>query len=67
MSPLRLTHLKSLPQAAEELGITVNTLRAWVYRRKIAYVKVGRSVRVSEETIQRIIDRGTIPALESRD
>ena len=68
MSALKMeSRLMSLPQAAEELGVTVNTLRAWVYRRKIGYVKVGRSVRVSEATIQKIIDRGTIPALEGRD
>jgi excisionase family DNA binding protein len=64
MSARKLVHLRSLPQAAEELGVSVNTLRAWVYRRKIGYVKVGRSVRVTDETIQRIIDRGTIPAIE---
>ncbi len=58
------SRLMSLPKAAEELGVTVNTLRAWVYRRKIDYVKVGRSVRVSEATVQRVIDRGTMPALE---
>ena len=60
------SRLLSLPQAAEELGITVNTIRAWIYRRKIAFVKIGRSVRVSEETVQRIIDRGSVPALEDR-
>jgi excisionase family DNA binding protein len=56
--------LMSLSQAAEELGVTVNTLRSWVYRRKISYIKIGRAVRISDETIQRIIDRGTMPALE---
>lgn len=56
--------LRSLSETAEELGVTVNTLRSWVYRRRISYVKVGRSVRVSEATIKSIIDRGTIPALE---
>jgi excisionase family DNA binding protein len=59
--------LKSLSQAAEELGVTVNTLRAWIYRRKIPYLKIGRCVRISEETIQQIILRGTVPALEERD
>ena len=47
-----LCKLKSLSQAAEELGITVNTLRAWIYRRKIGYTKIGRCVRVSDETIK---------------
>jgi hypothetical protein len=35
-----------------------------VWRRSIAYVKIGRAVRISDETIQKIIDRGTMPALE---
>jgi excisionase family DNA binding protein len=67
MAALKMeSRLMSLPQAAEQLGVTVNTLRAWVYRRKIGYTKIGRSVRVSEATIQQIIDRGTMPALEDR-
>ena len=57
--------LKSLAQAAAELGVTVNTLRAWIYRRKVPYLKIGRCVRVSEETIERIIERGTVPALDN--
>jgi excisionase family DNA binding protein len=61
-----LYKLKSLYQAAEELGVTVNTLRAWVYRRKIPYLKIGRCVRISDETIQQIILRGTVPAHEGR-
>jgi excisionase family DNA binding protein len=58
--------LRSLPQAAEQLGVSVKCLRGWIYRRTIPYVKVGRAVRISDETIQRIIDQGTIPALEER-
>lgn len=54
--------LISLPQAADRLGVTVSCLRSWIYRRTISYIKIGRSVRISEQTIQRIIDRGTIPA-----
>ncbi|WP_158789123.1 helix-turn-helix domain-containing protein [Granulicella sp. L46] len=57
------SRLLSLPQAAEELGMSVNTIRAWIYQRKITFVKVGRSVRVSEETVQMIIKGGTVPAL----
>jgi excisionase family DNA binding protein len=61
----RVRHLKSLPQAAEELGVSVRTLRSWIYQRKISYLKIGRCVRISDETIQQIINRGSIPALES--
>ena len=58
--------LRSLPEAAESLGVTVKCLRGWVWRRSIPYVKVGRAVRISDDTIQRIIDRGSVPALEGR-
>jgi len=60
------TRLMALPQAAQELGVTVACLRSWIYRRAVPYVKIGRSVRISAETVQKIIDRGTIPALEER-
>jgi excisionase family DNA binding protein len=60
------TKLKSLPQAAEELGITVSCLRSWIYRRSVPYVKVGRAVRIAEGTIERIIADGTVPAREER-
>lgn len=58
--------LRTLPEAAERLGLSVKCLRGWVWRRSIPYVKVGRAVRISDETIQGIIDRGTMPALEDR-
>lgn len=63
---LQRSKLNTLPQAAEQLGISVKCLRSWIYRRTIPYVKVGRAVRISDETIQKIIDRGTMPALEDR-
>jgi excisionase family DNA binding protein len=60
------TKLKSLPEAAEELGVTVSCLRSWIYRRTVPYVKVGRAVRIAEETIKRIIEDGTVPAQGER-
>ena len=66
MATANTVKLRSLPEAAERLGVSVKCLRGWVWRRSIPYVKVGRAVRISDETIQRIIDRGTMPALEDR-
>ena len=63
---LQRSKLNTLPQAAEQLGVSVKCLRSWIYRRTIPYVKVGRAVRISEETIESIIERGTVPALEER-
>jgi excisionase family DNA binding protein len=67
MATANAAKLKSLPEAAERLGVSVKCLRGWIWRRSISYVKIGRSVKIADETIQRIIDRGTMPALEGRD
>ena len=64
MASSNIPRFWSLPQVAERLGLSVKCLRGWVWRRSIPYVKVGRAVRISDETIQKIIDRGTMPALE---
>jgi excisionase family DNA binding protein len=61
---LQRPKLNTLPQAAEQLGVTVKCLRSWIYRRAIPYIKVGRAVRISDEAIQRIIEQGARPALE---
>ena len=63
---LQRPKLNTLPQAAEQLGVSVKCLRSWIYRRAIDYCKVGRAVRISDETIQRIIDQGTMPALKQQ-
>jgi hypothetical protein len=44
--------------------MTVKTLRNWSYLGKIEVVHVGRQVKVKEQTIQSIIERGTTPARE---
>ena len=58
--------LRSLPEAADRLGLSVKTLRMWVWRRSIEYVKIGRTIRISDDKINKIIERGTVPALEQR-
>jgi len=64
MAETSTAKLRSLPEAADRLGLSIKCLRGWVWQRKIPYVKVGRAVRISDETIQRIIEAGTMPALE---
>ena len=54
--------LRSLSEAANQLGVSIDTLRAWVYRRKIPFVKIGRLVRIRQATIDEIIERGSVPA-----
>ena len=58
--------LLSLSQVSEELGVATVTLRRWVSQRRIAVVRLGRAVRVDPREVERLIERGTVPALPER-
>ena len=58
--------LRTVEQAAEDLNLSVHTIRAWIAKRKIACVRLGRAVRVPVAEIDRLLDEGTIPAAPSR-
>jgi excisionase family DNA binding protein len=55
--------LVRLSSAAERLGLKTSTLRDWFLKRKhLDFVKAGRAVCVTEESIERFIAVHTIPA-----
>jgi excisionase family DNA binding protein len=61
-----MTKLFRVDRELEDLtGIKEPTWRAWILRRKIAVVRLGRSVRIPEEEILRLIREGTTPARKS--
>jgi len=49
-------------ETARKLGVEESTIRSWILRRRIAFVKIGRSVRVTDDEINRVIRENTIPA-----
>jgi excisionase family DNA binding protein len=52
-----------LSNAADRLGVKTSTLRDWFLKRKhLDFVKIGRAVCVTEDSIERFIDANTIPA-----
>jgi excisionase family DNA binding protein len=53
-------------QAAERLGLRESTVRAWIAKRRIGVVRLGRAVRIPPEEVQRLIAEGTVPAMEPR-
>ncbi len=50
---------------AAALNLSEACIRAWVLRRKIGFVRLGRAVRIPQNEIQRLVDEGTIPAQKS--
>jgi excisionase family DNA binding protein len=57
-----LDTLLSVEQAAERLGTSVRFVRRVVFERRIAYVKLGRHVRISSRDLDAFIDAGRVDA-----
>jgi excisionase family DNA binding protein len=52
----------SVAKAATDLGLSVHTIRAWIARRRIAHVRLGRSIRIPPSEIKRLLKSGLTPA-----
>jgi len=44
----------SVKETAEQLGLSENTIRMWCSLKKIPFMKVGRTVRFTQEQIDSI-------------
>ena len=67
-APRLQRRLLRIPEAVDYLGGAVKpaTLRQWIWRRRIEHVHIGRAVCIPQEALDRLIDQGTVPALEAR-
>lgn len=59
----RLERPRAVSEAAEELGLSVHTIRAWVAERRIAHLRLGRAIRIPAAEIRRVIEKSTVPAV----
>jgi hypothetical protein len=56
----QITTVSPVARAAARLPARYD--RFWIWTRKIEHVHVGRAVRVREDTIEKLIATGTVPA-----
>jgi excisionase family DNA binding protein len=56
--------LLKVEEFAAAIGLKPATVRQQVWRRQVEFVRVGRAIRFKPETVQKIIERGTVPAVE---
>ena len=54
--------LLSAEQAAERLGTSVRFVRRLIAERRIAYVKLGRHVRIAERDLVNFVATGRVEA-----
>jgi excisionase family DNA binding protein len=57
-----LDTLLSVEQAAERLGTSVRFVRRLIAERRIAYVKLGRHVRIAERDLTNFVATGRVEA-----
>ena len=57
---------RTIAEAARELNLSAHTIRAWITQRRVSFVRLGRSIRIPEEEIARLLSRGKVPALDER-
>jgi excisionase family DNA binding protein len=53
---------RTVKQAAEELNVSVSTIRGWVGQRRIGCLRLGRAVRIPSDEITRLLESGFVPA-----
>ncbi len=56
--------LLTLRECSERTGHRESTWRSWVLRRRVPYYKVGRSVRIAEADLEKLIEQSRVPARE---
>jgi hypothetical protein len=54
--------LLKVPEVSIRMNVSIKTTWKMVYARKFDVVHIGRSVRITEESVEKMIDDGTIPA-----
>ena len=58
------SQLLTVFDVAARLGLKPSTIRRRILERRIDYVKNGRSVRIPQEAVERIIAEGFRPAIQ---
>ena len=52
---------RTVEAAAQQLSLSQSTIRAWISSGKIAYIKLGRSIRIPGAEIRRLLTDGYYP------
>jgi excisionase family DNA binding protein len=57
-----MTKLLTVQEAAEQLGTSVRFVRRLIAERRIAYVRVGRHIRIAEADLASFVAAGRVEA-----
>jgi excisionase family DNA binding protein len=57
MASPRLVRMLNVEQIAQQVGVSIKTVRRWIERREIHCHRLGRTIRVSEEDLIAFLNR----------
>jgi excisionase family DNA binding protein len=59
-----MKNLLNIDETAKRLGVSPRTIRGWLYRGELAYVRVGKkAIRIEESVVERLIEKGRHEAI----
>jgi excisionase family DNA binding protein len=57
-----MPELLNLKEGAKELKLSIHTLRAWIYQKRIPCVRLGRRVLLRREDLEAIVKKNLVEA-----
>jgi len=59
-----MQELLNLKEVASELRISIHTVRAWVFQRRVPVVRLGRRVLIKRADLENLVTRNVVEAKE---
>jgi excisionase family DNA binding protein len=53
-----MDRLLNIRESAELLRLSPNTLRAWIFQKRMPFVRLGRRILLREKDLQTLVDEG---------
>lgn len=57
--------LMTVPETASYLRLKISTIRAWILKHKVPYVKLGGRVFILKTDVRALIERSVVPVISS--
>jgi len=59
-----MPELLSLKEGAKELKLSIHTLRAWIYQKRLPCVRLGRRVLLRKQDLEELVNKSVVEAQE---
>lgn len=57
-------NLLTAQEAANELRLSIHTIRAWVQKKRIPYIRMGRKMLFKREDLEELVRKNTVNPME---